>query len=120
MGFLDIGLRVSGIYEIRNSINGKRYIGSAVCLRNRAKKHLHDLRYGYHHSAKLQRAWNKYGESAFTFKILELVVPTKLIEREQFWFDLSNAAGEDRYNISHVAGHALGQRRSEESKQRMS
>lgn len=57
-----------GVYQIENSINGKRYIGSSNQVRRRFYLHKWDLGRGKHHSITLQRAWNKYGESAFLFK----------------------------------------------------
>ena len=64
--------RKSGIYQIRNLVNGKVYVGSAVNLQHRRREHRSDLRNGNHHSIKLQRAYNKYGESSFAFEILEI------------------------------------------------
>ena len=78
--------RKSGIYQIRNLVNGKVYVGSAVNLQHRRREHRSDLRNGTHHSIKLQRAYNKYGESSFAFEILEYVEDrNQLIEREQYY-----------------------------------
>lgn len=57
----------SGIYEIVNTVNGKRYIGSAKKFKIRWSKHVSALRLCKHHSRHLQAAWNKYGEAAFKF-----------------------------------------------------
>lgn len=35
----------------------------------------------------MQKAWNKYGEDAFEFKIIEFCEVNKLNEREQYWID---------------------------------
>jgi DNA adenine methylase len=59
-----------GIYEIANRVNGKRYIGSAAYFNKRWSQHRHQLRRGTHHCAHLQRAWTKYGESEFVFRVL--------------------------------------------------
>lgn len=59
------------IYAITRTKTGDRYIGSSINLRTRWKKHRYDLRKGHHHCTYLQRAWNAYGEKAFTFEILE-------------------------------------------------
>jgi group I intron endonuclease len=61
-------LKRSGIYQIENTINGKRYIGSTVAFGSRWGSHRTMLRKNAHHSAVLQRAWNKYGEASFVFK----------------------------------------------------
>lgn len=77
----------SGVYKITCTANGKIYVGSAKNLRVRWNGHRKALRKGNHHSIHLQNAWNKYGESAFTFEIIELVMPWSRIDREQYWLD---------------------------------
>lgn len=57
----------TGIYAIVNLANGKRYIGSAVKLSWRERKHRLHLSRGTHHSLHLQRAWDKYGAQSFRF-----------------------------------------------------
>jgi len=58
------------VYSIENKVNGKCYIGSTTNPRVRWSKHKGDLNRKKHHSFILQRAWNKYGEQNFQFKIL--------------------------------------------------
>lgn len=58
------------VYEIRNIVNGKRYVGSAVDSRVRFQRHRRDLRKGKHINNHLQSAWDKYGEDAFKFVVL--------------------------------------------------
>lgn len=62
---------ISGIYAIVNTINNKQYIGSAINIKSRWVDHKKRLRKGNHHCKHLQFAWNKYGESAFSFIVLE-------------------------------------------------
>ena len=53
----------------------------------------------------LQAAWNKYGESAFGFFVIELCPIDKLIERESFW--LKEMRATDRkfgFNIFDASG----------------
>jgi hypothetical protein len=66
-------LEMAVIYQITNMINGKYYIGSAESFARREWQHKNDLSRGVHKNPKLQAAWNKYGESAFVFEILEEV-----------------------------------------------
>lgn len=97
----------SGIYQIQN-LNGKCYVGSAINIRQRWSAHKSQLRRGVHHSSKLQRAWDKYGEDVFTFKILEAVFDaSQLLIREQHWIDSlrSHALG---YNVAPLAQSSLG------------
>lgn len=60
-----------GIYEVVNTISGSRYVGSAVCIGQRWKSHRSALRNQKKAPPKLQRAWDKYGEAAFDFRVLE-------------------------------------------------
>lgn len=114
-------MRESGVYSILNTVNGKRYVGSAICLKDRFYDHRKRLRAGRHHSIKLQRAWNKHGESVFVFETLEIVDAAQLIAREQHWIDHHNAACPDRgYNISPTAGSQLGLKHSEKTRAQIS
>jgi group I intron endonuclease len=81
----------SGIYVIRNLLNGKSYVGSALDLGHRKRTHFYKLRHNAHPSRHLQAAFAKHGEAAFEFSVLEeLVSPDRetLIGREQWWMDL--------------------------------
>ena len=59
----------SGVYQIRNTVNGKVYIGSAKHFNKRKSQHFHYLKTNKHHSQKLQRSYNKYGIQNFVFEI---------------------------------------------------
>ena len=109
---------VSGVYEIRNR-NGKRYIGSSINLKERGQHHLSMLRARQHGNRHLQRAFDKDGESAFMFSVLERVEDSaRLIEREQYFFDILKP----EYNLSLTADsrYSLGHHHSEETKKKMS
>lgn len=65
-----------GIYVIANQTTQKVYVGQscgAGGIRGRWRQHLSSLRRGRHSNLKLQRAWNKYGENAFVFLVIETV-----------------------------------------------
>jgi len=113
--------KTSGIYRIDCIPNGKFYIGSAQNLFQRWVAHQSDLRKGKHHSRYLQRAWDKYGDDAFTFTVIELVLLPFLLEREQYWLDRTRAYdGRVGFNNSPTAGSSLGHKHSEESRRHMS
>ena len=104
---------MTGIYCIRNLINGHLYIGSAAMgFKERWHCHRHDLRTGRHHNAHLQAAWYFYGESSFRFSALEECPPEKCVEREQYFIDIFDP----EYNICRVAGSSLGMKHSIEAK----
>jgi group I intron endonuclease len=110
----------SGIYAIRNTVNGKVYVGSAVNILVRFQAHLRGLRGGKHHSEKLQRAWDKYGDTAFRLVVLERVADrAALLSREQWHMD-AMAAYSEGYNSCPVAGSKLGTKLRPESKARIS
>lgn len=77
-----------GIYKITNVVNGKYYIGSSIKLSGRIARHKRELKNNIHPNSKLQRSWNKYGESNFTFEILLLCDEEKLLKTEQEYLDL--------------------------------
>ena len=96
-----------GIYAITNILNGHRYIGSAIDIKQRWIDHRKRLRKGNHHSTYLQNAWNKYGELVFSFSVLEMVNKKEnLISREQEYLDKLRPA----YNVCRIAGSTLGKK----------
>lgn len=106
----------SGLYCIKNAVNGKVYVGSACRLSCRQNDHRRNLLRGSHVNQKLQRAWVKYGEQAFEFSVLEYVADSAaLIGREQHWIDALNAVL-GGYNIAPKAGSQLGFKHSDQAK----
>lgn len=59
------------IYQITNMLTGDFYIGSAQSFARREWQHRYDLKRGKHKNPHMQASWNKYGEEAFVFEILE-------------------------------------------------
>ena len=109
----------SVIYAIVNSVTGKIYVGSAIHYPTRWTNHKSDLVCGRHCNRKLQNAWNKYGEEAFQFKILEPVWnKSLLLQREQYWIDRLDVF-RNGYNMCPTAGSALGRKQSEATKQKL-
>lgn len=87
----------SGIYEIVNLKNGKKYIGQSIDLYRRKIVHFSTLRTGKHDNKYLQNVYNKYGEKIFEFKILLYCEPFELTRYEQFFVDRYER--ENLYNI---------------------
>lgn len=111
----------SGIYAIINRVNGKYYIGSAMKLYNRWHHHKTLLNQNKHDNDYLQKAWNKYCEENFKFVILENCLKEQLIDKEQFWINISECYNRDKgYNIRIIATSNLGIVCSEETKRKIS
>lgn len=89
-----------GIYKIINVVNNKFYVGSAVDFTRRKRIHWWNLRRGKHANKHLQAAWNKYGEQAFAFVIVEeLPLETDILVAENVW--LKEHVGKDYcYNLA--------------------
>lgn len=133
--------KITAVYQIRNLVNGKRYIGSSNGVEYRFYEHRKDLRKNQHTNLYLQNAWNKYGEASFAFEIIELCDKSELLTKEQSLIDSTKSA--DRkfgYNICEIADRPwmtqevrekiskslkgnvpwnLGKRHSEEAKEKM-
>lgn len=105
----------SGIYEIVNLLNGKRYVGSAKSLPSRFGNHRIRLVSGKHHNRYLQKSWVKYGAQAFAFRVILICKPDDLIFFEQRAIDTLRP----EYNLSPTAGSTLGVVFSEEAKGKM-
>lgn len=105
------------IYRITNTITNDFYIGSAVNFKNRKWSHISSLRKNKHKNQFIQNSWNKYGEEAFIFEIIEVVdVKEKLIEREQYWIDTLSPT----FNFAKIAGSPLGVKHTDKSRSNMS
>lgn len=94
------------IYEIKNKNSGYRYIGCSKNYKERWNEHLKGLKTNTHHNVHLQRAWNKYGESAFEFNVLLQVESEKtmfleearMIEQEDMLYNIfEGGLGGDRF-----------------------
>ena len=75
------------IYQIKNKINGKLYIGQTVNFQARKLRHLSSLRNEKHDNPHLQKAFLKYGEEAFEFSIIheEKCNQARLNELEEYY-----------------------------------
>lgn len=119
----DSGLNVAGVYWYVCLVDGMRYIGSSMNVRDRKKAHENDLKNGKN-SAYFQNAWNKYGDDNFVFELVEevplpafteksgmsfkdykrMVWKPILTSREQHYLNL----WEKKYNICPIAYSRLG------------
>jgi group I intron endonuclease len=86
------------IYMILNKENGKTYLGRTKKPGNRRRGHFSELRRNVHNNPRLQAAFNKYGESAFIFEIIDSVEDGKSEEAEARWFARYNCDKKLLYN----------------------
>lgn len=106
----------TGIYQITNIKNGRKYVGSAVNISKRWREHLRQLEDGKHHSRFMQRCWNKHGGECFVFRVILCCNVESLIWYEQRALD----ALRPEYNSAPKAGSQLGYKHSAESRKKMS
>jgi len=104
----------SGIYKLTNKNNNKVYIGSAKRFKERWNQHAASLRRNKHHNKYLQADFNKCGEEAFVFEVLEVVEGTKQdrLIAEQRFIDLYYGKNKC-YNLNKDASSPQGSKQLE-------
>lgn len=115
---MTIKAHLSGVYSIIHISSGRRYVGSSVYLNRRRSNHFSSLRKGKHQNDYLQKTFTKYGESDFSWEILEYITDRNdLIKTEQKWIDFYQAANHKfGFNLSPNAGNTKGVRPSAETR----
>jgi len=112
----------SGIYFIINVYTGKLYIGSAVSLEKRRKRHFRELRQNKHYNFHLQKSFNLYGEESFLFRKVTFCKRDELLKLEQDYINLLNACNDNYgYNIvKNTSSPMLGLTFSDEHRRKIS
>jgi len=99
----------AGIFQIKNTANGKIFLGSSLNLEGPLNGHKFMLSIGSHRNAALQKDWNEYGPDKFIFEILEVVnrkedpnfnLGDELTLLEQIWIEKLQPFGELGYNLN--------------------
>lgn len=101
----------SGIYQIKNLINNKIYIGSACNLNTRRSQHFSELKKLKHPNSHLQSSFNKYQIDNFVFEVLFTCPKSELVRIEQYFINNYNP----EYNILKMAGSSIGYKHTQES-----
>lgn len=94
--FEDIKNVVVGIYEIRNTITGKRYIGQSKNIYERWRRHVR----GYGGCAYICNAIQHHGVSVFDFSIIEEAAPESLDALEIKHISLRDTVAPNGYNLT--------------------
>jgi hypothetical protein len=64
-----------GIYQIRNILNGKIFVGSSINLQGIINRHRFQLKAGLHMNKTLQRDFLEIGAANFAFEVLDTLQP---------------------------------------------
>lgn len=74
------------IYVIENKNNGKFYIGRTNNPDARKRCHFSELRRNVHGNPRLQASFNKHGNDAFTFQVVDFAEDEYIEQKEAEWF----------------------------------
>jgi hypothetical protein len=97
----------AGVFQIRNLVNGKIFLGTAQNLPGIINSNRFQLTAGNHPNAGLQAEWKQFGPSAFAFEILDELTPvqdervdirTELFALEELWLEKLKPYGEQGYH----------------------
>jgi hypothetical protein len=100
-------VKPSGVFQVRNLVNGKVLLGSSLNLEGPLNKHRFMLRINGHPNKELQKDWNDLGPEQFSFEILETVhisdnpnfnLKDELTLLEEIWLEKLQPFGERGYN----------------------
>lgn len=90
-----------GVYSITNIKTGKVYIGSSKNINERWWRHKYDLKLNKHSNRHLQRSYNKYGENAFRFQVIEYCEESERHSLEENYIN-AYKKHQEVYNIAPV------------------
>jgi len=109
-------LPAMGIYQIKNSANGKIFIGSAHNLPGIINSQRFQLKLGSHKNRQLQADWKEFGEAQFSFEILDELKRIGQSEQdhakelallEDMWLEKLKPYGEQGYNPLPLRKHRI-------------
>lgn len=113
-------LKKKGVYQIRNIVTGKVYIGSTITsFIHRWRQHHSKFKMGKHENTHLQSSYIKYGDSNFEYTVLYVGTSLEDIRtREQEFINILDSCNPDKgYNMDSVVDRST---RSEETKKKIS
>ncbi len=96
-----------GLFRVRNTVNGKVFIGTSVNLTVALNSQRAKLSLGGHVNSALQSDWNQLGADAFEFDILDTLTPPERLDYnpaddlralEELWLDKLSPFDEKGYH----------------------
>jgi predicted GIY-YIG superfamily endonuclease len=100
--------RKPGVYEIKNLVNNKIYIGQTKNVYQRFINHRAQLRLNKHNNSHLQRSFNKHSELNFIINVLEYCDEKDLTEKEIYYINQAESV----YNIREASDSVIHYRRA--------
>ena len=100
--------RPMGVFQIRNTINGKALIEASVNIPGKFNRYRLQLELGSHLNKELQEDYNSFGKDAFEFETLESLEPKidpsynyseDLAALEELWIEKASLNGDSLYNV---------------------
>lgn len=99
-------LRPMGVYQIRNKLNEKIFVGSSINLDGIKNRNKFQLKLGSHPNRILQKDWEEFDEEDFIFEVLEelepregMDIPKELEYLEDLWMEKLQPFGTNGYNL---------------------
>ena len=96
-----------GIYQIRNILNGKIFVGNSKNLHGKSNSYKFQLNAGLHVNNELQTDYTKSGGENFVFEIIDKLEPKEDLTRdftedlnilEELWLEKLQPYGDKGYN----------------------
>ncbi len=105
--------RPMGVFQVRNTLSGKVFLGSTVDLPSMLNRQRAQLQMGAHPNRPLQADWRAHGADAFAFEVLDTLTPSDeagydpaadLRTLEAMWLAKVAPFGERGYNAEPKPG----------------
>lgn len=121
-------LDMGEIYLVQNIVNGKQYIGQAICVSSTGRRWGTRRRWGKHVSSAatekkenyflLSKAIKKYGKDSFTVRVIQVCKIENLNDWEGFFIKKYNTISPSGYNLLQEGQN--GRKHHDETRNKMS
>lgn len=89
--------KICGIYKIVCNENHKIYVGSSSDIKSRWNRHKHNMK-NNRGNPNMLNSYKKYGNTSFSFEVIEECDVKMLIEREIYWANFYKSQGYVLFN----------------------